>query len=482
MALVECDKFPLRAEPRDWRRIWLWDTSWTKQESGCAMSIDLALVSALSLLTVLVLAVAWRRVGVVSAVGIFAVTNWVMAVGTAVRLDLSRSDDVLHAWVLLATTALFSLVAVAALLARADAQEFKRWTVLPPRNPSAVLLLILLSIVISVGYFAAIGYLAFFEGIRNSLSGQESDLATLRLQSYSGEQYFFPGYVNQFKNSLLPMLSVVTIAAMWQRRARFRLPLSIILGAISLVLLLGTGQRGAFVLVAIGVVVFARLVNPQRFGRRVWKLAFPVIAIFLVATAASGRAAVGARSDLGPLEQSIELVDQLVYRIFGSNQEASVVGFRYVASLEPVGGRDWWDGIVGLLPGQASQAIENVIFGLLYGSQRGTSPLSLWGSALYNFGILGPLLLAALIAILTVAISRAGARGAHRRSMIELAGIAGVSAVVGSWVAGSPLFLLNTGIVVYGFLWWWGGRENDSSHAADLLLPTRGVARRAIRA
>lgn len=423
------------------------------------MSIDLALVLALSLMTSLVLAVAWRRVGIISAVGIFAVTNWIMAVGTVIRLDLGRTDDALHAWMLIATTASFAVVASLALLTRAKTEKLINTSKVLPEKPFIVWFLIFLSIAISLGYFAAIGYLAFFEGIRSSLSGQDTDLATLRLQSYTGEQYFFPGYVNQFKNSLLPMLIVVMIVSMWQNRASFRFLISVILGSLSLILLLGTGQRGAFVLIAISVVVLARIANPREFGKRAWKLAVPVLAIFLVATAASGRASVGARSGLGPVEQTMELIDQSVYRIFGSNQEASVAGFRYVASLEPVGGRDWWNGIIGLLPGQASQAIENVIFGLLYGSQRGTSPLSLWGSAFYNFGILGPLLLAALLGALTVVVSRAGVTGLHERSWIELVGIAGVSAVLGSWVAGSPLFLINTGIVVYTFLWWWGRRE-----------------------
>ena len=49
-------------------------------------------------------------------------------------------------------------------------------------------------------------------GLRAQLSGQsDADITTLRLNSYSGSQYFAPGYVNQFKNVLLPALVVIVI-------------------------------------------------------------------------------------------------------------------------------------------------------------------------------------------------------------------------------------------------------------------------------
>lgn len=437
------------------------------------MNVNVALLCLVTLSTIVLLLIVRHRVGLISAVGLFGATNWVMAAGTIARLDLTRADDLSHGLLLLSTSIVFTTVAALTLLAlpaRSSAAP-RTEKIHLSASPVAIGSLIVLSLAISFAYYSAIGYLAFFEGLENALEGSENDVASLRLQSYSGSEYFFPGYVNQFKNSLLPALVIVSVTYLWAKKHRGRLILSVTLVVLSLLMLLGTGQRGAFVLVALTVLIFSGIAFPRTFARIALRISVPVLAVFLLATVASGRASVGVRSQSGPLDLVAQLGGELFYRIFGSNQESSITGFRYVFTLEPVGGADWWSGIVGLLPGQSSQTIENVIFGLIYGSQRGTSPLSIWGSAFYNFGFAGAILLAVAMGLLTVIVSRAAHNLKMQGSLISMVGAAGTSAVIGTWVAGSPLFLLNSGIMVFLLLWAWGrsdhGARRDSASRSN---------------
>ncbi|MDO8337988.1 MAG: O-antigen polymerase [Microcella sp.] len=428
------------------------------------------------------LIVASGRVGLLSAVGLFTATNWVMAVGTIARLDFTREDDLFHAVLLIATSLVFTIVAIAALFTL----KHERFEISSVRRPhlsvdrTAIAALIVISLLISVAYYSAIGYLAFFDGLANTFRGADNDVASLRLESYSGSQYFFPGYVNQFKNSLLPALVIVAVTQIWVSRLRLRFVLTATLILASLIMLLGTGQRGAFVLVGIALAIYAALSFPSTFRRILLQIAVPVLAIFLLSTAATGRASVGVRSQNTALDQATELWNQLAFRIFGSNQESSIIGFRYVSSLEPVGGADWWSTLVGLLPGQSTLSIDNVIFGLIYGSQRGTAPLSIWGSVFHNFGFVGAVMWAALMGLATVLISLKAHKLRGSGSLVSIVGAAGTSAVVGTWIAGSPLFLLNSGIVVYAFLWAWGrqGDRRFNSAVAPTTAPaTRGRLR-----
>src|SRR5699024_2267912 len=116
------------------------------------------------------------------------------------------------------------------------------------------------------------------------------DAASLRLQSYSGSSYYFPGYVNQFKNSLLPALVVIVIHYLFARRVNFRIILSSTLVLLSLIFLLGTGQRGAFVTFVLIAVIYILIVNRKRFKVFVLWIGGLAIGIFFISTAASGRA------------------------------------------------------------------------------------------------------------------------------------------------------------------------------------------------
>lgn len=408
---------------------------------------------------VIFLTIVPRRAGLISASTIFMTTNLVMAVGTLPMLDPAIEADRVHAAVICA-----SLAAVAGVLIAASTVLGGRFAATPIRQRTraypttrTLWILVAISILVCTAYYWALGYNVFFLGVWAYATGTPLDITSLRLDSYSGSQYLFPGYVNQFRNVLLPALSLVTIIALFRSRRRSRWWVATGLVAATLFFMLGTGQRGAFVTIMLVVVTFIAFVSPRAFWRWMPPVAAATIPLFLLATFALGRAQVQLDKASGPLEQLGVLFGQLGFRIFGSNQEASVAGFRFIYDRPTQWGGEWWQAAVGLLPGIRGSDISNQIHALLYGSDRGTAPLSVWGSTFYNFGFGGVIVIAVLLALAVHVLDRARLATPHRNTL-EVVGAAGVSVVVGTWVAGDPTYLLNAGAVMFGVLWYWGRR------------------------
>jgi len=402
---------------------------------------------------------AGRRYGHLSAISLFVYSQAIMAVGTLPLLTPDENADELHLSLIISTFAIVIITATicaAAFPPRSIRSYSPRVDYEFPRVPTWVW--ISLSLAITGLYYFNVGYIALFDSFQSVFSGTKEDLAGLRLASYSGAKYLFPGYVNQFKNSLLPALALVVLLAAFHKRQRSRYVLLFILAPLVLVALLGTGQRGAFVLAGVIFVIFASLVSPRRSKRYVFIAIIVVLPFFLLSTLAGGRAGDQIAATANTEDAIGILLSQFSSRIFGSNQLSSVVGFRYIHEHPISFGSEWAQALTGILPGQRGSDISNRIFEQLYGSTRGTAPLSLWGSVYYNFGFVGTLFFAALITIALCVISRQITRK-DSVNLIQAAGMAGVSVTLGMWIADGPTTLLNTGIGVYILLWLWGNRR-----------------------
>src|SRR5690606_35590972 len=72
-----------------------------------------------------------------------------------------------------------------------------------PATINLCVIVLLISATITIIYYVLIGYNVVILMLEGSLAF--GDYSDLRLASYSGEEYFAPGYVNQFKNVLLPL-------------------------------------------------------------------------------------------------------------------------------------------------------------------------------------------------------------------------------------------------------------------------------------
>lgn len=395
--------------------------------------------------------------GRLSGISLFIYSQAAMGLGTLPALDPLERADRTHAALITATFGLVVLVAGAgSLLSTSTSRHRKEALVIDYRLPiKSVVFWILASILVSVSYFVSIGYVAFFNSLAALSDGSYGDISALRLDSYAGSRYFFPGYVNQFKNALLPALTIATIISLYRFKSRWRLAVSGCLASVTLVLLLGTGQRGAFILALALVAMSAHLVAPRRLKNVMLPLTFVGISLFFITTFASGRVAPQLHQAQGIQEQFGILWDQLVFRVFGSNQASSIGGFRYIYGMTIPFGSEWVQGLIGVLPGQIGSDLSNQIFAQLYGTSRGTAPLSLWGAAYHNLGFHGAIVFAAVLAIaLTCTTIRINKK--QDSNLIEIVGMAGVIITLATWIADGPTSVLNNGLTIYVLLWWWG--------------------------
>lgn len=400
--------------------------------------------------------------GRLSPTSLFIYMQFIMALGTVPSLTPRDEADVVHGWLIFSTYSIFVLTsALLAFLARlperrsylSDEAQSMRWV----KPGFGMIILCVLSIVICGLYYAAIGYNVLAAGLGNAFSGDANDVASLRLQAYAGEEYYYPGYVNQFKNALLPALICVIIPYTFMRKMRLRWLVAATLSVIALVFMLGTGQRGAFVMFMITVGIFIALMNRRKLSRRFALLAGLSVPVFFLSTVALGRSstALAQASSMG--DQVRIIGDEMLFRILGSNQLASITGFRYIYPRPSVNGGEWLQSMTGLLPGVPGSTLSNEIFSILYGSTRGTAPPSIWASFYYNFGLQMTLALTMILAAGYHYVSLKIARASHVNSL-QCIGMAGVTTALGTWVAGSPDFLMNVGIAVFVGLWWFGSR------------------------
>lgn len=429
---------------------------------------------------------AGARFGHLSVISLFVYAQATMAAGTLPALDPTVAADQTHAELIMLTFGMLVVVAfVASFVNRRRPNTRKSYE--PDLNfaipTKSVSFWIILSIAICVGYFASVGYIAFFESLSAVAGNTGEDVSALRLESYSGARYFFPGYVNQFKNALLPALAIVALVSAYHFHKKGRAALAIVLIPATLIFLLGTGQRGAFILALALVTISAYLIAPRNFKRYAVRVGLLGVGLFFLTTLAGGRAAEDLRAASGFGQQIGILFEQLAFRVLGSNQESSVAGFRYVHELQIPVGSEWLQGIIGLLPGQTGSDLSNRVFAMLYGSSRGTAPLSLWGSAYHNFGLPGAMVLAAVMALILCGVST-NINSKQSTNLIQIVGMAGVTVTLGTWIADGPTSILNTGLMVYVVLWLWGSRRNktiDKTSAVRLAPAYTHIAPRAGR-
>lgn len=426
---------------------------------------------------------AGARFGHFSVISLFVYAQATMAAGTLPALDAALEADMVHASVILwsfgALVGVSVLYAFTLLKSPRTAYDPLVDYSFPKRSTA---FWIFVSIGISALYYMSVGYLAFVESLQALINDTGEDVAALRLESYAGEKYFFPGYVNQFKNALLPALTIVVLTSAYHFRVNGRAVLALLLVPLTLLFLLGTGQRGAFVIALALAVVTSYFVVPRRVKTYIFRIGVVGIPLFFLLTIASGRANrdLEAASDFGG--KVGVLFEQLAFRILGSNQTSSIVGFQYIHEQSIPLGSEWWQAFVGLLPGQPGSDLSNRIFAVLYGSTRGTSPLSLWGSTYHNSGLVGTVLIAAVLAAIFCRLA-AGINSTTSGNLVQFVGMAGVTITLGTWIADGPVSVLNKGLVMYALVWLWGSRIARRAQSAGGRSTPNPVsdARRSVR-
>lgn len=411
----------------------------------------------LILVPVLILYLTWSsaKFGPLTPSAVFAGMNGLVAVSIIPNLDDSRSADVVHGYILTYVLVVFCCFSV---LLELPIPAYRRGVRVEYRPGSKHVGLLIFSIAVTLAYFFAVGYSALFAGIQNSLTSAGEDVAGLRLDSYAGSRYLFPGYVNQFKNVLLPALVVLGLMQ-WSTRRRPRVLLWSTLSALSIFALLGTGQRQALVLFSAVFMVFLVLLNNRTFSKKTFGLALGALLLLLLGTFALGRGNQEVSNSEGIVGKLSTLVMQVFERIVGSGGSGSIAGFRYVYEYkETAYGAEWLDSLLGLTPFSRGSVLPNEIFAYQWGSMRGNSPPSLWASIFHNFGLLGTILAPLLFALLLAIVTRAREKARINPHPVAIMGVAGVTVTLGFWTSGSPTFPINVGLVPYLLMWLVGAK------------------------
>jgi oligosaccharide repeat unit polymerase len=401
--------------------------------------------------------VARQRGGFLNPDGIFVLFNSIGLLGTLIVVDSNKALDSRFAWIVF-----FGLVAYMA------TSMLTRWYRFgdrqpPPSTVTAAPLnrwvwgLYGFSLLVSLGYYAAVGHIVLIDSVLASLTGHHYDATTARLASYSGSKYFFPGYVNQFKNAILPVTTLAIAHSLWVRKLKWRVPVALVMLAVMFVMVAGTGQRGAVVLVFI-VAALAAARSGMLTRTRLVVVGVVGVAGFVMQTALLQRQATQLNAAQGPLDRVALVAESLWSRAVLENPFSGLAAFHYTERFPTAWGKEWLQGISGVLPGRGGSTLANQVFKTMYGSDRGTAPPLLWGGIYYNFGPVLGLIVTIIIGFALVLLTRrlftTPRSGPHSapNGLTQLA-LCGIAVSCGAWVAGSPLTVLDQGFFAYLFIY-----------------------------
>lgn len=379
-------------------------------------------------------------------VKLFLFFNGVMGLGILVALDYDDPVDIIHGTVVLLSASLYGFASIFFANRFSLARD---WRVFSPqmgvnqKNQDfffSIALYVISGAAVFV-YFQLVGYNVIVTSLTSNLSA--ADVKDLRLASYAGDDYYAPGYFNQFKNILFPV-AFLALAAHLKGRIKSRkvfvflvliLMLPVILG------LMGTGQRAFLVGFVIVAMVFMAIVSLRRIViKKAMLVAIGVSFVFLFSISSY----LLGRSEEFSIGASLEA---LAVRLFSDNQASALIGFRYIHTQAVQFGAEWLTDILGILPGEYKGSdLANRIHAIIYGTDRGTAPVSLWGSVYYNWGWVGIILFPPLLSFVYCVISKRFLKRV-RLSSLEIAGYAFYFYILGTWIVSGPMQLVNNGLV-----------------------------------
>lgn len=297
----------------------------------------------------------------------------------------------------------------------------------------AVLGLVGVSIVACTYFFVSSGYNVFVQMLQAFAGGSTGNYTDERLAL---NNVWGVGYIYQFRVIIFPILCAFLVTCKHHKYLKL---LGYICFPIMIVFILGTGQRGGFVMFILMFVV-ALLYMYKFYRQREIKIILVLLVsgaliIFSFMTIFNGRVASGEN-----------VIQSLISRIFNENQECAVIAFRYIDSTKIQYGRDWFLSLMDILPGKNDyQQLSYVIFEIMYGTDRGTAPPCIWGSAYYNFGWFGVALMPFVMGILYHKLYYVFRTQDINRLRIFL--YSAMFVVLGSWLSDTPMVLFNQGFI-----------------------------------
>ena len=363
--------------------------------------------------------------------------HFVSAIGTFILLDYTSDIDYYYGILYVISISLFiagGLIAKSMFNIKSFYNHFELQKVIPDKGfvNARMNLLLILSILIVVYYYSIVGYNLFIDSI---IGIRHEDFSTMRLAAYSGDEYFAPGYVNQFKNTLLPVISLFS----YYRILRFKSFLKyVVIGVIiffNMYALMGTGQRGFLIYTTIALLfgmIWVKKIKPKFL---VYTFSI-LLGLFIFYSVLNERA-----GDNSYLSIFVEVYS----RFFVANQISGLVAFRYIYSLDTVWFSEWLTGLAGILPGHQGSRLAHDVFEIIYGTDRGTAPPTFLGSLYYNGGLLGVLIGYFIKGFSYITIYMRFLLG--RKSMMRVFAYGFLFLYLAMFVNGSPASLINNGMV-----------------------------------
>lgn len=359
---------------------------------------------------------------------------FIMYLGTVISLDNNLESDIYYYVLIICFLLFYTLTTILFNTRFSISKKLKEYKLNPIHYDSKSTIkifwyLIIISSLLTLLYFYLLGSNIFFL-VFNDYSA--ADITTARVNSYSGETYFAPGYFNQFKNVLLP----VSITALIFNKVKSKKILYYFFIPIAFFGLVGTGQR-AFLIYTF----LCLLLATYYLGKfKIKSIIIPSVIIIIIFGAGS--------FFLGRTEEfsAGSTVENLLIRVFFNEQHESLITFRYLYEIPITYGYDWFRGIIGIFPGIKGSEIQHIVFGLIHGNPRGTAAISLIGSIYHNFGLIGVIFISFLLALFLNNITYVFLR--KKKNIGNIVIFSFITFYISIYSSGDIVFLFNKGVVL----------------------------------
>lgn len=366
---------------------------------------------------------------------IFVAMQALMFTGILTYTDFSISSDCKLIFIYL--LALIMFIAGSELSSRAYPANPKMINVakldyLSKNQIFIMIAMIIVSILACLYFFLSSGYNVFLMVLRSlGADSQNFTSSRIALNNVSGV-----GYIYQFRVIIFPIICAFLI--MYKDNKKLN-RLGMVLLPIMLIFILGTGQRGGFVMFVLMVMVallyLYKIYHDKAVVKTILIVGIGAVLLFGLMTIFNGRVSEGGN-----------VAEAVMQRIFDDNQQCAVIAFRYIDTQATQWGRDWFLSFKDLLPGKNTYTqLSYVVFEIMYGSTRGTAPPCIWGSAYYNFGIIGIIIMPFIMGFLYHKVYYKFCSYPMTKLRIFL--YAAKFVVLGNWIADTPLVLFNQGFI-----------------------------------
>ena len=301
-----------------------------------------------------------------------------------------------------------------------------------------ILGLVFVSIVACTYFFVSSGYNVFVQMLQAFAGGGTGDYTEERLAL---NNVWGVGYIYQFRVVIFPVVCAFLVTNKHHPLLR---KIGYVCTPLMIIFILGTGQRGGFVMFILMFMV--ALLYVYKFYRQ------KRIRTIIVATAVGSLVLFGFMTIFnGRVATDSNVFQSILSRIFNENQECAVIGFRYIDSKNIQWGRDWFLSMMDILPGKNDyQQLSYVIFKIMYGTDRGTAPPCIWGSTYYNFGWAGIIFMPFIMGFLYHKFYYTFRSREINRLRIFL--YSAMFVVLGSWLSDNPMVLFNQGFITLAIL------------------------------